>query len=103
MTTGASNDMQRATEVALRMVTQYGMTEAGGLMYTPSNDVKDMSPEHRAVVDREVKKILDAAYQRAKKLITKNRDKMDLVAQELLKHETLTGDQIQSLIQHGHL
>jgi len=81
------------------MVTQYGFTEAGGLSFTDANKIKDLSPEHRAIVDKEVGKILDAAYERAKTLITKNKDKVHTLANALLKYETLTGKELQTLLQ----
>lgn len=99
VTTGASSDMQQATSLAIRMVTQYGFTEAGGLSFTDANKIKDLSPEHRAIVDKEVGKILDAAYERAKTLITKNKDKVHTLANALLKYETLTGKELQTLLQ----
>ena len=98
MTTGASSDMQQATNLAIRMVTQYGFTEAGGLSFTEPSKVKDLSPEHRAVVDQEVNKILNAAYARAKALITRNKDKVHTLASALLEYETLTGAELQGLL-----
>ena len=98
VTTGASSDMQQATALAVRMVTQYGFTEGGGLMYTEVNDIKDLSPEHRATVDQEVRKLLDESYNRAKALIVKHKPELHRVAQALLEHETLTGEQLKELL-----
>ncbi len=105
-TTGASNDIQRATGLARAMVTQYGMSEKFGLMSTASvqhqylegQAYMDCSQEMAAEVDREVMKILDAAYTGAKQLLTDNRQLLDEISEFLLVKETITGDELMAFV-----
>ena len=105
-TTGASNDIQRATALARNMVTQYGMSEKLGLMSTASvqnqylegQAVMDCSQETAAEVDREVKEILDKAFADAKKILTDNRSLLDEISEYLLVKETITGDELMAYV-----
>ena len=105
-TTGASNDIQRATALARNMVTQYGMSEKLGLMSTASvqnqylegQAVMDCSQETAAEVDREVKEILDKAFADAKKILTDNRGLLDEISEYLLVKETITGDELMAYV-----
>ena len=100
-TTGASNDIQRATGLARAMVTQYGMSDKFGLMSTASvqhqyldgQAYMDCSQEMAAEVDREVMKILEGAYSGAKQLLADNRALLDEISEFLLVKETITGDE----------
>ena len=105
-TTGASNDIQRATGLARAMVTQYGMSEKFGLMSTASvqhqylegQAYMDCSQEMAAEVDREVMKILNEAYGDAKQLLTDNRGLLDEISEFLLVKETITGDELMAFV-----
>ena len=105
-TTGASNDIQRATALARNMVTQYGMSEKLGLMSTASvqnqylegQAVMDCSQETAAEVDREVKEILDKAFADAKKILVDNRSLLDEISEYLLVKETITGDELMAYV-----
>ena len=105
-TTGASNDIQRATGLARAMVTQYGMSEKFGLMSTASvqhqyldgQAYMDCSQETAAEVDKEVMKILETAYADAKQLLTDNRALLDEISEFLLVKETITGDELMAFV-----
>ena len=105
-TTGASNDIQRATATAKHMVTLYGMSEELGLMapasvanaYLDNQAYLDCSQETAARVDREVKMILDKCYEETKKILSDNRELLDQIAQHLLIKETITGDELMAFI-----
>ena len=101
---GASNDIQRATQTARQMVTQLGMSDVlGPVMYGSgesevflgrdfSSDTK-CSPQTAALIDAEIKKLIDEGYATAERLLTENRAKLDFIAEFLLKHEIMEGDQ----------
>jgi len=105
-TTGASNDIQRATGLARAMVTQYGMSEKLGLMSTASvsnqyldgQAYMDCSQTTAYEVDQEVKAILDRAYADAKKILTDNRSLLDEISEYLLVKETITGDELMAYV-----
>ena len=105
-TTGASNDIQRATSLARNMVTQYGMSEKFGLMSTASvqnqyldgQAYMDCSQETAAEVDKEVMQILDSAYNDAKRILTENRQLLDEISEFLLVKETITGDELMAYV-----
>ena len=105
-TTGASNDIQRATGLARAMVTQYGMSEKLGLMSTASTSNQyldgqaymDCSQATAHEVDQEVKAILDKAYTEAKRILTENRSLLDEVSEYLLVKETITGDELMAYV-----
>jgi len=105
MTTGASNDFERATELARNMVTRYGMSDLLGPMVYGENEGevflgrsitthKNVSEETMRKVDSEIRKIIDQQYAVARKLIEDNRDKVEAMAKALLELETIDADQI---------
>ena len=106
-TTGAANDIQRATALARNMVTQYGMSEKFGLMSTASvqnqyldgQAYMDCAQSTAAEVDSEVKKILETAYEDAKRILRENRGLLDEISEFLLVKETITGDELMAYIQ----
>ncbi len=105
-TTGASNDIQRATALARNMVAMYGMSDALGLMapasvqneYLEGQSYLDCSQETSAVIDREVKALLGRCYEEAKKLLGDNRALLDEVSEYLLAKETITGDELMAYV-----
>ncbi|HEV3010270.1 MAG TPA: ATP-dependent zinc metalloprotease FtsH [Burkholderiales bacterium] len=105
MTTGASNDFERATEIARRMVTQWGMSDELGPMVYGENEGevflgrsitthKNVSEATLQKVDAEIRRIVDEQYRIARKLLEDNRDKVEAMAKALLEFETLDADQI---------
>jgi cell division protease FtsH len=109
MTTGASNDFERATDIARRMVTQWGMSDALGPMVYGENEGevflgrsvtthKNVSEATMQKVDAEIRSIIDQQYAVARNLIEDNRDKMEIMAQSLLDWETLDAEQIQDIM-----
>jgi len=112
MTTGASNDFERATEMARRMVTQWGMSDAMGPMVYGENDGevflgrsvtthKNVSETTMQKVDAEIRRIVDEQYALARKLIEENREKIEVMAKALLEWETLDAEQIADIME-GH-
>ena len=105
-TTGASNDIQRATALARNMVALYGMSDQLGLMapatvqsqYLEGQSYMDCSQETSAMVDAEVKRILANAYEDAKQLLTDNRALLDEISEFLLNKETITGDELMAFV-----
>ncbi|MCI8992639.1 MAG: ATP-dependent zinc metalloprotease FtsH [Eubacterium sp.] len=105
VTTGASNDIEKATKMARAMVTQYGMSEKFGLMglesienrYLDGRAVLNCGDETAAEIDKEVMKILHDAYEEAKKLLLENRDVLDQIAEHLFEHETITGKEFMKI------
>ncbi len=105
-TTGAANDIQRATTLARNMITQYGMSKELGLMapasvqhqYLEGNAYLDCSQETSALVDKEVQALLANCYEEAKKLLAENRSLLDEIALHLLNKETITGDELMAFI-----
>ena len=105
-TTGAANDIQRATALARNMVAQYGMSDALGLMapatvqnqYLDSQAYMDCSQETASLVDREVQKLLDTAFTQAKQLLTENRSLLDEISEHLLVKETITGEELMKFV-----
>lgn len=99
VTTGASNDMEKATELARAMITQYGMSEKFGLMslekvedtYLAGRTVLNCSDETAAEIDKEVKELLRTCFERAKTLLSENKEILAKVADYLYEHETITG------------
>ena len=109
VTSGASSDIQMATKLAKDMVTRFGMSkELGPLTYGENEDEvflgrsitrhQHMSEETANKVDIEIKKIVDAGYQRAKKIITEKIDDLHKIAKALLLYETISGEEIKDLI-----
>ncbi|HUQ84730.1 MAG TPA: ATP-dependent zinc metalloprotease FtsH [Candidatus Limnocylindrales bacterium] len=101
VTTGASDDINKATQVARAMVTKFGMSALGPITYDSEKSVyeqSDVSPEMAAKIDAEVKKIADTAYKQANEILVKLRKKLDVLAAELLKKETIESDDFIKLI-----
>jgi len=102
MTTGASDDIAKATEVARTMVAEYGMSELGPINLDGEKhnfyEKTDISSEMAAKVDGEVKKITDSAYKTATEILIKLKKKLDLLAKELLKKETMDADDFTKLL-----
>ncbi|MDD3481091.1 MAG: ATP-dependent zinc metalloprotease FtsH [Patescibacteria group bacterium] len=110
VTTGASNDLERATKVAKDMVTRFGMSERlGPQVYGRRDELvflgkelgeheKNYSEEVAAIIDEEVKKIIDIAHKKARDILTKNKGKLDKVAGELLTKETIEGADFEKLM-----
>ena len=110
MTTGASNDFERATQLARDMVMRYGMSERMGPMVYAENEgevflgrsvtkTTHMSEKTMQEVDAEVRRIIDEQYALARRLIEENRDKMDTMAKALLEWETIDADQIDDIME----
>ena len=103
MTTGASNDLERATKIARAMVTKYGMSDLGPIIFGDSNDevflgkdfghMKNYSEESAAKIDQLIKKAIDKAYKQTKEIITKHKALITKIAEDLIKEETLSADQ----------
>jgi cell division protease FtsH len=109
MTTGASNDFERATEMARNMVTRWGMTESLGTMVYAENEGevflgrsvtthKNMSEETMRKVDAEIRRLLDQQYALARKILEDNRDKVEVMAKALLDWETIDAEQIDDIM-----
>ena len=105
VTTGASNDIEQATKVARAMITQYGMSERFGLMglesiqnrYLDGRAVLNCGEATAAEIDQEVMKMLKAAYEEAKRLLTENREALDKIAAFLIEKETITGKEFMKI------
>jgi cell division protease FtsH len=108
ITTGAGNDIERATMMARRMVTSFGMSEVIGLVAVADNEQevflgreivqrRAVSEHTQRIVDEEIKRILDEAHARAQQVIGQNRDLLESIAQALLERETLDRDDIETL------
>ncbi len=105
-TTGASNDIQRATALAKNMVAMYGMSEELGLMapssvnnsYLDGQSYMDCSQETSAKVDSAVQKMLNDCYEQTKKILVEHRSLLDEIAQYLLAKETITGEEMMAFI-----
>ena len=110
ITTGASNDIQRATEIARNMVTKWGLSpKMGPLMYDEGGEEvflgrsagqppKAMSDETARAIDAEVRNIIDECYQGAHKILEDNRKKLDLMAEALMQYETIDAEQIDDIM-----
>lgn len=109
MTTGASNDFERATQMARDMVTRYGMSDSMGVMVYAENEgdpflgrsltrTSHISEGTMRAVDNEIRRILEEQYTTARKLIEDNADKVEAMAQALLKWETIDADQIDDIM-----
>jgi cell division protease FtsH len=114
VSTGAHNDFQRATSIARRMVTEFGMSEKlGPLQFGQSQgqvflgrDIHSEQNYSDAIayeIDLEIQRIIKECYEKARKILTENRDKLDLIANTLLEVETLDAEQIKYLVDHGKL
>ena len=110
VTTGASNDIQRATSLARNMVTKWGLSERmGPLMYDEDDgevflgmsagaNKKSHSPDTARAIDEEVRSIVDGCYSEAQRLLTENLDKLHVMAESLVEFETLSADQLDDIM-----
>ena len=110
ISTGASNDIERATQIAKAMVTKYGMSDRIGTITLGSDNdevfigrdwghEKSYSEETAGIIDEEVKRIIDNAYVEAKEILTAHRDKLDKVAEVLVEKEKITGEEFDEIFQ----
>ena len=106
MTTGAANDIERATELARRMITQYGMSDRFGLMalstvsnpYLDGSTMMNCADKTSAEADEEIKELLSKCYEKAKAVLRENRGLLDEIALYLLQKETITGDELMAYV-----
>ena len=104
-TTGASNDIERATELTRNMITQYGMSERFGMAglesvqnkYLDGRSVSNCSDETKTAIDAEIVRVLKERYEIAKELLAQNRDALDRIAEFLIDKETITGDEFMEI------
>jgi cell division protease FtsH len=110
-TTGASNDIEKATTLARAMVTQYGMTEKLGAIKLGTSDSapflgrdyghqRDYSEDIAAAVDQEIKNLIESAHQEAYEILVENRSILDALVEELLEKETLLKEEIEVIFKH---
>ena len=107
ISTGASNDIERASKIARDMVTKYGMSDLGAITFGSGQEevflgrdwtqTKNYSEETAFEIDKQVKKIIDLAYSRAQEILTVNMDKLHAVANRLLEKEKISGDEFQEI------
>ena len=113
VTTGAHDDFKKATKIARSMVTEYGMSKLGPMMleepsgntflgrdYTKNRNISDIVAHE---IDEEMRSIINDCYTKTKKIIKDNKKLLDTIANTLLKEETITKEQIDYLVEHGHL
>lgn len=108
ITTGAASDFDQATKIARAMVIEFGMSDLGPINFGPTFDIAEwgrkyweqtsISEAMLSKIDFEVKKIIDGCYQKAEEIIKKNRKKLDQVAEELLKKESLTEEEFEAIV-----
>lgn len=114
VSSGAHNDIEQATRIARMMVTELGMSELGPIKYDSGDnavflgrDYSQLSNTHSGQIafeiDQQVRKIIETAHAQATEIINNNKDKMDIIANTLLEHETLNHEQIQSLYNTGKM
>lgn len=113
ITTGASDDLKRATKIARSMVTEYGMSDLGPIQLEQKQEgvflgrdyakSRDFSDQVALEIDKEVRKILEECYKEAKKLLAKHETLVLLIADALMENETLTKEQIDSLVKTGKI
>ena len=105
VTTGAANDIEKATKLARAMITQYGMSEKFGLMglasaenqYLDGRTVLNCGDKTATEIDHEVMKVLKESYEKAKQMLSENRDVLDQIADYLIKRETITGKEFMQI------
>ena len=113
ITTGAHNDFERATKIARAMVTEYGMSDLGPVQFEQQegsvflgrdyNKSRNFSGQVAFEIDQEQRKIINECYEKTKKIIKNNMDLLTLIAESLLKKETITKEEIEYLVEHGEL
>jgi cell division protease FtsH len=109
ITTGASQDIKQATKIAKNMIIKWGMSEKLGFRsfydsegyYLEASD--QISQQTSEIIDSEIKLLIDNAYREVKKIVTKNRDKLEIIATKLIERETLTGDEVKTIFEGGEL
>lgn len=109
--TGAQNDFERATAIARAMVTEYGMSDLGPVQFEHQsqgvflgrdyNKTKNFSDAVALEIDKEVKKIVDACFEKGKKILKENKNLVEVIAQEVMKKETLLKEEIDYIAEHG--
>ena len=113
ITTGASNDIERATKIARAMVTEYGMSDLGPIQLEQNessvflgrdyNKSRNSSDQVAFEIDQEIRKIIDGCYKKTEKIVKDNMKLVDLIAENLIKYETLTKEQIDYLLENGKM
>ena len=114
VSTGASDDIEKATKIARMMVSELGMSSLGPIQFEKqsgsvflgrdyANSQRNISSEVAFEIDKEISKIMKTCEEQARKIITENKDKVTLLAETLLVEETLTNEQVVSLVETGHL
>ncbi|MGN0992607.1 MAG: ATP-dependent zinc metalloprotease FtsH [Bacilli bacterium] len=113
ITTGAENDIERATKIARAMVCEYGMSELGPVQLEQSessvflgrdyNKTRNFSDKIAFEIDQQIRKIIDGCYAKTERILNENRELLDLIAINLAKYETLTKEQIEYLVENGHM
>ena len=111
ISTGASDDLKRATKIARSMVTEYGMSSLGPMQFEHRsesvflgrdyNQTKNFSDQVALLIDQEVKNIIDECYKEAKRIVSKEKKLIDVLAGELIKKETLTKEEIEKLVEEN--
>lgn len=101
VSTGASSDITGATDIARKMVTVWGMSSAVGPVDVGSLDSAMLGPSTQEIIEKEVEMLLKDSYDRATALLTEHRKDLDILAEALIRYETLTGDEIRNLIFKG--
>jgi cell division protease FtsH len=111
ISTGASDDLKKATKIARSMVTEYGMSSLGPMQFEHRsesvflgrdyNKTKDFSDQVALQIDQEVKKIIEGCYAEAKKIVSKEKKLIDILAQTLIEKETLTKEEIETLVEQN--
>jgi cell division protease FtsH len=109
ITTGAGNDIERATEIARNMVCEWGMSELGPLAYGKKDEAiflgreiaqhRDYSEDTAIQIDKEVKRIVNGGYENAKRLLSKNRETLERIAQALLEREVIDANEVKMLME----
>ena len=113
ITTGAHDDFKKATNIARKMVTEYGMSKLGPMMldepsentfigrdYTKNKNFSDIVAHE---IDEEMRSIINSCYEKSKKILKENKDLLKLIAETLLEEETITKEQIDYLVENGHV
>ena len=113
VTTGAHNDFEKATKIARAMVTEYGMSELGPVQFEHQessvflgrdyNKSRNFSSQVAFEIDQEQRKIINECYDVTKKIISENKDLLDVIAKTLLRYETITKEQIEQLVKDGRI
>ena len=108
MSTGASDDFKRATKIARSMVTEYGMSDLGPVQFEHRSDSvflgrdytksKDFSEQVAIEIDKEVRKIIDSCYNKAKEILKSNKELVEILAKTLIEKETLTKEEIEKIV-----